>query len=80
MFTGSVKPFVGLAVTVSSRADPPLCSEMELGAAVTEKSGMTAGMIERAAVAVWESESAEPVTVIVALDVGTAEVEAVRVN
>jgi hypothetical protein len=53
---------------------------MELGAAVMVKSGTTAGITESEAVAAWESESAEPVTVIVAADVGAAVVEALRTN
>ena len=52
MFTGSVKPLTGVVVTVSSRFDPPLCREMELGAAEIAKSGMMGGITARAAVAV----------------------------
>jgi hypothetical protein len=78
-FTGSEKPLTALAVTVNVRAEPPLCRGMELGAAVIVKSGTGAGETERAAVAVWESESAEPVTVIVAVD-AAAEFEAASMN
>jgi hypothetical protein len=52
MFTGSVKPFTGVVVTVSSRFAPPLCRETEDGAAEMEKSGTTAAVIESADVAV----------------------------
>jgi hypothetical protein len=78
--TGSVKPFTAVVVTVKDRAEPPLCSETELGAAVMVKSGAGAAVIETAAVAVWEVELAEPVTVTVADDTGAAELAAVSMN
>jgi hypothetical protein len=80
MATGSLNPFTALVVTVKERPEPPLCREMELGAAVIVKSGTGAAEIETAAVAAWEVESAEPVTVTIADGVGAAESEAVNMN
>jgi hypothetical protein len=78
--TGSLKPFTAPGVTESVREEPPLGNEMEPGAAERVKSGMTAGVMARLAVAVCESEAAEPVAVIVAPVVVAAAVEAVSVN
>ena len=80
MVTGSEKPFTAPAVTLSDWDEPPLGRAIEPGAAVMVKSGIMAGVIARLAVSVWESEPAEPVTVIVAPVVAAAAVEAVRVN
>jgi hypothetical protein len=80
MFTGSANPFTAAVVTVKDRADPPLCSETELGAAVIVKSGRLAGEMESAAVAVWDVSSAEAVTVTIAELVGAAESEALSMN
>jgi len=78
--TGSLKPFKAPVETESVREEPPLGSEIELGADERVKSGMAAGVIERLAVAVCESESAEPVAVIVAPVIVAAAVEAESVN
>jgi hypothetical protein len=78
--TGSLKPFTAAAVTLSDRDEPPLGRAIEVGVAVMVKSGMTAGVIARAAVAVWEVAPAEPVTVTIVDDVGAAEGEAVSMN
>jgi hypothetical protein len=72
-------------VTENVREEPPLGREIEFGAAERVKSGMTAGVIERLAVVVCDSESPEPVTVIVVPEVvadpvGTAEAEAESMN
>jgi len=83
--TGSANPFTAEVVTVKDRADPPLCNETEAGAAVMLKSATSAGEMARLAVVECESESAAPVTVIVALPfvadpVGAAESEAESMN
>jgi hypothetical protein len=77
--TGSEYPFTALVVTVNVRAEPPLWRVMELGAAVIVKSGSGAEETETSAVAAWEFESAEPVTVTMA-DVGSAELAAESIN
>jgi hypothetical protein len=53
---------------------------MELGAAVTVKSGTGAAEIETAAVVVWAVEFSVPVTVTIVDDAGAAESEAVSMN
>jgi len=78
--TGSEKPFTPAVVTLSERDEPPLGNESEPGRAEMVKSGTTAGVIERLAVAVCESESAEPVAVIVTPVMVAAALDAERVN
>jgi len=80
-----LKSFTALVVTVKDRDEPPLGSETEVGAAVRLKSGVGAAEMARVAVAVCDSESAAPVTVIVAPlfvadPVGAAESEAESMN
>jgi hypothetical protein len=79
-FTGSLKPLMAAVVTVNVRIEPPLCRAREPGAAVMVKSGTGAGVIETAAVAIWEVAFSDPTTVTVAENVAAAEFEAVSMN